>query len=162
MQALLAKTMETLKQYRRRVLSALVEKSCKWQALPKVASNRISGRSSTRRGFMLLEAAVAIGIVGTATLAALGFVSTAAISTAQSSKETTASWIATSQAEYILEAPYVATGGQYVSVSVPSGFAVSNTTTPFTGGDSAIQNVIIGVSYQGEPAVSIEIVKVNR
>ena len=111
---------------------------------------------------MLVEAVVAVGIVGTATLTTLGFISTAAGAIAHSSSQTTAAWVATSQAEYIGQAPFVATPSQYESVPAPEGFAVSNTTAPYPEGDGAIQTVTITVSYLGSQVLSIEIVKVDR
>ena len=113
-------------------------------------------------GFLLVEAAVAIGIVGTATLATLGFISVAAVTVAHSSAETTAAWVATSQAEYIGLAPFIATPGQYGAVPAPDGFVVTNTTAPYPDGDGAIQTVTITVSYQGSQVLSTEIVKVDR
>ena len=113
-------------------------------------------------GFLLVEAAVAIGIVGTATLATLGFISTAAGAVAHNSAETTAAWVATSQAEYIGQAPFVAAPGQYNAVPAPEGFVVSNATAPYPDGDGAIQTVTITVEYQGSQVLSIEIVKVDR
>ena len=111
---------------------------------------------------MLVEVAVAIAIVGTATLTTLGFISTAAVSAAHSSVETTAAWVATSQAEYIGHMAFVPTPGEYGGVPVPEGFAVDHATAAYPGGDDAIQKVTITVSFQGEPVLVTEIVKVNR
>ena len=123
----------------------------------------LRGRRGLRqRGFMLVEAAVAVGIVGTATLTTLGFISTAAGAMAHTSAETTATWVAASQIEYVGQVPFVATSGQYAAVPAPDGFVVSNTTAPYPGGDDAIQTVTITVSYQGSQVFSIEIVKVDR
>ena len=123
----------------------------------------LRGRPGLRqRGFMLVEAAVAVGIVGTATLTTLGFISTAAGAMAHTSAETTAAWVAASQVEYVSQTPFVATSGQYAAVPAPGGFVVSNTTAPYPGGDDAIQTVTITVSYQGSQVFSTEIVKVDR
>lgn len=118
--------------------------------------------AGSQRGFMLVEAAVAIGIVGTATLTTLGFISAAANAETHNSIETTAAWVAASQAEYVGQAPFVPTSGQYAAVPAPSGFAVANSTAAYPGGDGAIQAVTIVVSYQGSEVLSTEIVKVNR
>ena len=127
------------------------------------ACSALRPRARVRRGgFMLIEAAVAIGIVGTATLATLGFISTAAAATARSSAETTAAWVAASQAEYIGHAPFVAAPGQYADVPAPEGFVVSNATAPYPDGNGAIQTVTIAVAYQGSQVLSVEIVKVDR
>jgi type II secretory pathway pseudopilin PulG len=115
-----------------------------------------------QRGFILVEAVVAIGIVGTATLATLGFISTATTAGALNSRQTTAAWLATSQAEYISHAAYVATPGQYEAISAPGDFTVANTTAPYPDGNDAIQIVTITVSYQGSEVLTTEIVKVDR
>ena len=137
-----------------------------WKSgIRRLRGGRVVPQTSARlrqRGFLLVEAAVAIGIVGTATLAALGFISTATGAMAHSANETTAAWVATSQAEYIGHAIFVPTPGQYPAVPAPGGFAVSNTTAPYPGGDNAIQAVTITVSYGGSQVISVEIVKVDR
>ncbi len=136
-----------------------------WQTLCRVSGARsgFRARVSLRQGgFMLVEAAVAIAIVGTATLTTLGFISTAAGAAAYSASQTTAAWVATSQAEYIGQVSFVPTPGQYSAVPAPEDFVVSNATAPFPGGNDAIQIVTITVSYQGSQVLSTEIVRVDR
>ena len=136
-----------------------------WQTLCRVSGARSGFRARVglrQGGFMLVEAAVAIAIVGTATLTTLGFISTAAGATAYSTSQTTAAWVATSQAEYIGQVPFVPTPGQYGAVPAPEGFVVSNATAPYPGGIDAIQVVTITVSYQGSQVLSTEIVRVDR
>jgi len=127
------------------------------------AGPALRARSRLRQGgFLLVEAAVAIGIVGTATLATLGFISASAATVAHNSAETTAAWVAASQAEYIGQMPFIPTPGQYDAVPAPVGFIVSNATAAYPDGDGAIQTVTITVSYQGSQVLSTEIVKVDR
>ena len=136
-----------------------------WHTFRRVSGARSGLRACVglrQGGFMLVEAAVAIAIVGTATLTTLGFISTAAAAAAHSSSQTTAAWVATSQAEYIGQVPFAPTPGQYSSVPAPEDFVVSNTTAPFPGGNDAIQVVTITVSYQGSQVLSTEIVRVDR
>ena len=136
-----------------------------WHTFRRVSGARsgLRARVGLRQGgFMLVEAAVAIAIVGTATLTTLGFISTAAAAAAHSSSQTTAAWVATSQAEYIGQAPFVPTPGQYSAVPAPEDFVVSNSAAPFPGGNDAIQVVTITVSYQGSQVLSTEIVRVDR
>lgn len=120
------------------------------------------GKARSQRGVMLVEAIVALAITATAGTASLGLISVTSLSHNQARSETTASWIATSQAEHIQAAPYVTTGGQYPAISTPSGFAVTNTTAEVVGGDAAIQLVEISVTRDGGEVMSIELVKVNR
>jgi len=133
-----------------------------WDILSRARAALDVRAGRRQRGFILVETVVAIGIVGAATLATLGFISTAATAAALNSRQTTAVWLATSQAEYISQAAYVTTPGQYEAVSAPGDFAVTNTTAPYPDGNSAIQTVTITVWYQDSEVLTTEIVKVDR
>lgn len=113
-------------------------------------------------GFILVETVFAIAIVATVVATAAGAMSVSARVMDKASARTTASWVAISQAEFIRNAEYVTTGGQYGSVPAPTNFTVSNATREFTGGGAAIQNVDITVRRHGVTVLTTTIVKVNR
>lgn len=128
---------------------------------------RVSGSSRSRtsnrqRGVVLVEALVALAIMGSATTATLASLSSGALTTSRTSLRSTADWIATSEANLINEAAYQATPGTYADVTPPTDFAVTNATSPVVGGDAQIQTVTITVSYQGKVLLTTEILKVDR
>lgn len=129
-------------------------------ALPACPGARDSRRR--QRGLFLLEVVVALAITASAGAATLSMISVAAIGSSSTLERTTASILATSQAEEIQVAPFVATPGEYPAIPSPPGFGVSNRTSPFPGGDEAIQTVYITVTKDGEPILTVEIVKVDR
>jgi hypothetical protein len=100
--------------------------------------------------------------VATTVATAAGAMSVSARAIDKASARTTASWIAVSQAEFVRDAAYVTTGGQYGSVATPAGFSVANTTSAFPDGDAAIQYVDITVERNGTKVLTHRIVKVNR
>lgn len=122
------------------------------------------GRGSRRRqlGFVMLEAIVALAILGTATAAMLSSLSTGARLSNRTSMNGTADWVATSQANFIYDAPFIATPGVYAAVNAPADYTVSNQTSAVAGGDDEIQNVTITVSIDGTVLLTTEIMKVNR
>jgi len=125
---------------------------------------RSSGHRSSRsqRGVILVEALVAIAIMGSATTAMLTSLSSGAITTSRTALRGTADWLATSEANLIQEAPFQATPGTYTNIAPPTDYVVTNATTPVIGGDAQIQTVTITISYQGLVLVTTEILKVDR
>ena len=113
-------------------------------------------------GAILVEVVVSASILATGIIAGLSAISTTSIATRIATEDSTASWIATSQADLIKSLPYVPTGGSYATVDVPTGFTVQNTTSAFPGGNAFIQNVTITVSSGGSEVFSLVMVKVDR
>lgn len=126
------------------------------------ACNRRTRRPSGERGLMLVETVFAIAIVGTLLATAAGAISVSARTLDLAGERTTASWIATSQAEFVRATGFVATGGAYPNIDTPAGYSVTNSTSAFIGGDAAIQNVTVTVSRNGQVILTRQIVKVNR
>ncbi len=132
-----------------------------WLRGNTAAADRPAG-AGRQRGFILLEVVVALGITASAGAATFSMVSVSSVGSRSTLDRTNASWMATSQAEEIRVATFVPTPGSYPSISVPAGFAVSNTTSAFVGGDDAIQNVLITVTRDGRSVLTLEMVKVDR
>jgi hypothetical protein len=127
------------------------------------ASGTSRSRTSNRqRGVVLVEALVALAIMGSATTATLTSLSSGAMTTNRTALNGTADWLATSEANLIQEAAYQVTPGTYADITPPTDFVVSNATSPVIGGDSQIQTVTITISYQGKVLLTTEILKVNR
>jgi hypothetical protein len=118
--------------------------------------------SGSQRGAIMLEALAAIAVTATAGTASLMLISVASISSSSSTNESTATWLASSQAEKIAGSTYVLTPGEYAGISTPTGFTVSNSTANIPGGDAAIQLVTVEVVKDGVEILTIELVKVDR
>ena len=134
-----------------------------------MALSRLSKQNRTRadqagsqRGFVMIEVLFAVAIVGTAMLATVSAFSTASLTATFVEGATTGEWVATSQIELIKTAAYQLTPGTYASVPVPTGFAVTNTTSNVSGGDVNIQIVTVTVTRGGETVYQTSAMKVNR
>ncbi len=126
------------------------------------AVRRPSRRKPAQAGFVMLETLVAISILGSAVMAAVASVSTAARITQFIAVAANAEWIAESQVDFIRAAAFIPTPGVYASVDAPDGYVVGNTTADSVGGDANIQDVTVTVQRNGETEVTITFIKVNR
>ncbi len=115
----------------------------RWRGLK--GSRRPRRNARGQLGILLLEVVLALAITATVGTATLGMISVSSIGARSAVDRTFASSLATSQAEEIGAAPFVATPGTYPSIPAPAGWSVTNATTAFTGGDAAIQEVLITV-----------------
>lgn len=113
-------------------------------------------------GVLLLETLVGIAVISTTVLAGLVALSTASVASQQVQEDTRSAVVAVSQIELIRTLPYQATGNSYATVTPPTGYAVSNTTAAYPGGNPNIQNVTVTVMNNGEVAQQQTIVKINR
>ncbi len=113
-------------------------------------------------GVILIETLVGIAVISTTVLAGLVALSTASVASNEVSETTQGAVIAVSQIELIRTLPYVTTGSSYTSVTTPTGYAVSNTTSAYPGGNSSIQNVTVQVTYQGQVVQEKTFVKIDR
>ena len=129
-----------------------------------VGSRRASNSrpSRSQRGFVLVEALVALAIMGSATAATLASLSTGTLLTSRTALRGTADWLATSQANLVHEASFQATPGTYANVTTPTDFVIANTTSAIIGGDDQIQAVTITVTYQGLVLLTMEVLKADR
>lgn len=144
-----------------RMLTRLLKRTARMRS---TGPRRSNGPGARRRqlGFVMIEAVVALAILGTATTAMLSSLSIGAQLSNSTTLRGTADWVATSQSNFIYDAPFVLTPGVYAAVNAPDGYTVSNQTAPVIGGDDAIQNVTITVSFDGKTLLTTEIMKVNR
>ncbi len=110
----------------------------------------------------MIEMLLAVAIVGTAMLATISAFSTASLTANFVEGATTGEWVATSQIELIKTAMFQPTPGTYASVPVPTGFAISNTTSNVAGGDANIQIVTVIVTRGGMTVYETSALKVNR
>jgi type II secretory pathway pseudopilin PulG len=111
---------------------------------------------------MMIEVLVAIGVLGTAVLAALMSISTAAAVTSRVSEEANAEWLAASQIDIVRAAPFALTPANYPAITAPTGYTVTNTTAEFIVGQTNIQRVTITVLRDGQAVYTTSLLKVNR
>jgi prepilin-type N-terminal cleavage/methylation domain-containing protein len=128
----------------------------------RLSTHSASNRVSRQRGFVMIEMMLAVGIVGTAMFAVVTAFSTVSKNAEFIDGAATAQWVATSQIELVRAATFVFTPGTYTAVTVPTGYAVSNTTAAVTGGDANIQIVTVIVTKAGETVFEASTTKVNR
>ncbi len=119
-------------------------------------------RNLRQSGVILLETLVGVAVISTTVLAALVALSTASVASQQVQDDTRGAVVAVSQIELIRTLPFVATPGTYTSVTPPAGYAVSNTTAAYPGGNANIQNVTVTVTFGGDVVQEQTIVKINR
>ncbi len=119
-------------------------------------------RSRPQSGFLLISALIAITIMTTSLTAGLLGVSAASRVTSRVATEATASSITSSQIDLVRASSYVETGNQYSSVTVPSGYSMSNTTAAITGGNQNIQAVTISVSKNGDVVLETTILRARN
>ena len=122
----------------------------------------VPGGRRAQRGFILIETLVGIAIIGTTVLAGLVALSTASIASRQVSEATQSAVLAVSQIELIKTEPYVPTGNAYPSISAPAGYTVTNSTSPYPGGNQNFQYVTVQVLFDGEVIREQNMVKINR
>lgn len=116
-----------------------------------------------QKGGLMIEALVSVSlmaIVGTAVLSGL---STSHISGANTERQSVAENAARNQMSAIFSAPYVANGGTYAAVNVPSGYGVTTTTTELDplNPDPDVQKVTVNITFEGSGVFQLESININ-
>ena len=125
--------------------------------------NKARERSRLRQsGVILLETLVGISVISTTVLVGLVALSTASVASQEVSDNTQGAVLAVSQLELIKTLPYEPIGNSYTSITVPDGYAISNMTSSFPGGNANIQSVTVTVTFNGGVIQEQSIVKINR
>jgi Tfp pilus assembly protein PilV len=115
-----------------------------------------------QKGLGLVEALVAVAILGTAMVAFIGALSAGSIATSAQSEEVVAQGLAQSQLEYTKNYAYNPAASTYPTVTAPEGYAVSVTVSSVPGTDTDIQKVTVTVSRNSETLLTVADYKVNR
>jgi type II secretory pathway pseudopilin PulG len=124
--------------------------------LKKLSRNR--GES----GMTLLEALVAIGILGGCVLTMIFAMSSGALAVRENGQEVTVQNLARSQMEYIKNYAYSANATTYPKISVPAGYSISVKVTAVPGLNTNIQKVTANVSRNGALLMTVQDYKVKR
>lgn len=130
--------------------------------------NRVSAcfflRRGGERGFGIVDALIAVFILGVVVVAFTMALSTGAAGAGEADQQGVAQGIAMSQLEYVKSLAYVPGAGSYPSISVPSGWTVTAVRSAISqaSGNPDIQNVTVTVMRHGVTILTVEGYKVNR
>ena len=115
-----------------------------------------------QRGVSLMEAAVAVLLLGGCVVVLVMGVSSGAMGVHADSREVTAQGLARTQMEMIKNSAFDATGASYPAVTTPAGYSVAVSVAPVQDAGPDIQKVTASVSNGGETLLSLQDYKVNR
>ncbi len=122
----------------------------------------MSARLRSERGVALVEALIAVAILGMTLVVFVAGLSTGLITTGQSDRLSTAHELARSQIEYTKDAAYVAAPHSYPTVTVSATYGVTSTASNVSGGDVNIQLITVEVTKDAIAVYTLEGYKVNR
>jgi Tfp pilus assembly protein PilV len=114
------------------------------------------------RGIALVEALVAIALLGGGVLTMILAMSGGALAVRENDVEVTAQSLARTQMEYVKNCPYDPGATSYPAVEAPSGYSISVDVTPVPDTDPSIQKVTASISRDGAVIMTIEDYKVDR
>jgi type II secretory pathway pseudopilin PulG len=118
--------------------------------------------SRGERGIALVEALVAIAILGGGVLTMILAMSGGALAVRENDQEVTAQSLARTQMEYVKNYPYDSGATTYPAVSAPTGYSISIGVTPVPGAGTDIQKVTANINRDGTVIMTVEDYKVNR
>ncbi len=122
----------------------------------------MSARIQSERGFALVEALVAVAILGMTLVVFIAGLSTGLLATGQADRLSTAHELARSQLEYTKNDTYTAAPYTYPTVTPPTSYGVTSVASSLGGGDARIELITVTVSKDGLAVYALEGYKVNR
>lgn len=123
---------------------------------------RLTGGLREESGIGLVEALVAIAILGVGVTAFITDLSVGSVGVNIQSEEVVAQGLAQTQVEVIKNAEYDPTGAAYTPISAPTGYAVSVNTNSAIYSNNNIQKITVTINHSGSDIFTIEDYKVNR
>jgi len=123
-------------------------------------------KNNRQKGLVLMEAIVALALIGFIAAGFLGAVGTSYKSTSLAMEMTTAESLARSQMEYIKKQDFIAIGEPFVYdvIEHPASYSI-NWTVGYVAGnitDNRIQKITVTVTHKGETALVLEGYNVKR
>jgi Tfp pilus assembly protein PilV len=125
--------------------------------LKKWLSRLLKARSES--GVSLVEAAVALAILGGGVLTMILSISGGALAVQENDQEVVAQSLARTQMEYIKNADYAVA---YSTVSAPAGYGIAVGVSAVPGGNANIQKITVNISLDGAVIMTVVNYKVNR
>lgn len=128
---------------------------------PSLLPARVACRGE--KGIALVEALIAVAILGLALTALLSAVSTGSMAVSRTEERVTAENLARSQLEYTKSQAYLPLPASYATVTpYPDDYAVAVTADLVPGGDGDIEKITVTVSRAGNELLVVEDYKVYR
>ena len=121
-----------------------------------------NNRFSRQRGVSLMEAAVAVLLLGGCVVTMVMGISSGAIGVQADSQQVTAQGLARTQMELIKNSAFDATGSSYPVVAVPAGYSVDLDIASVPDAGPDIQKITAAVNVGGETILTLQDYKVNR
>jgi type II secretory pathway pseudopilin PulG len=118
--------------------------------------------NSRHQGSTLVEALVAIAILGVCASTFVLALSTGMISARVQDTSVMGDTLAQTQMESIKASPYDSSGASYSLISVPTGYSIAIQTNSTIYSTTNIQKISVTVSYSGSTLSTLEDFKVNR
>ncbi len=117
---------------------------------------------SKEKGMLMIEALMALALLGLIAAAFLGSLGTAAKATLIADEQTTAESLARSQMEWVRNAAYVYDATTYSAASIPGGkdyvnYTVAIAAEPLHATDDGIQKITVTVKHSDKEVVTLEI-----
>jgi hypothetical protein len=113
-------------------------------------------------GLALVEALVAIAILGGGVLSMVLAMSGGALAVRENDSEVVAQDLARTQLEYVKSCPYDPGATSYPAVAAPPGYGVTVTVTSVPGTGDDIQKVTADITLGGDVIMTVADYKVNR
>jgi Tfp pilus assembly protein PilV len=115
-----------------------------------------------QKGIGLVEALIAVAILGTAVIAFVVSLSVGSLASNELNKETNAQGLAQAQMEYTKSYPYNPEATTYPVLTPPATYSVTVNVSPVPGADMNIQKIAVTVSKDGVILLTVYGYKVNR
>lgn len=128
--------------------------------IKKWVSRILTDRSEA--GLSLVEALVAIAILGGGVLTMILAMSGGALAVQENGQEVTAQSLARTELEYIKNYTYEPGVTTYPAISVPEGYGISVNVSAVPGGNTKIQKVTVSITRDSTVIMTVEDYKVNR
>lgn len=127
-------------------------------------SKRIKRKISFKceRGVTLVEAAVAVLLLGGVVLTMVLSMSSGVLAVREDGRQVVAQGLARTEMEYVKQCPYDPDATTYPEVAAPDGYSIDVSVAPVPGAGTDIQKVTADIINNGETILTIQDYKVNR
>jgi hypothetical protein len=119
-------------------------------------------KPGSEHGVSLVEAAVAVFLLGGGVLTMVMSMSSGAIAVNTDDQEVTAQGLARTQLEYVKEYPFDVDALTYPAVDVPEGYAINVSVAAVPDTNENIQKITATVTRGGSTVLALQDYKVNR